>query len=324
MVGLAKVLCGKFGGGLDACRRMLHSSLVCGDTRRMLLKLPGHEKDLGGGLRVHRLLPALARRTVGPFVFLDHFGPLDLEPGMNTDVRPHPHIGLATVTYLFEGAMMHRDSLGSVQRIEPGAINWMSAGRGIVHSERTPPDLRPGRHRLHGLQLWVGLPQAMEETEPSFAHTRADELAAFPHQGAEVRLLVGEAFARRSPVKAASPTIFLSVRLKSGTPFELPALAPELAIYPISDAVMIDGSPLGVHTLGVLGAGQGCRLEAANDCTVVVIGGAPLDGPRYLLWNFVSSEPSRLQRAAEDWRAQRMGVVPGEAEFIPLPENLPT
>ena len=289
----------------------------------MLLKLPGHDKDLGGGLRVSRLLPALARSTVGPFVFLDHFGPIDFEPGMNTDVRPHPHIGLATVTYLFEGALLHRDSLGSVQRIEPGAINWMSAGRGIVHSERTPPDLRLLPHRLHGLQLWVGLPQATEETEPSFAHTPAEQLAAFAHQGAEVRLLVGEGFGRRSPVKAASPTVFLSVRLKSGTPFELPALAPELAVYPISDAVTIDGSPLGVHTLGVLEAGQGCRLEAANDCTVVVIGGAPLDGRRYLLWNFVSSTKLRLQQAAEDWRAQRMGAVPGETEFIPLPENLP-
>jgi redox-sensitive bicupin YhaK (pirin superfamily) len=289
----------------------------------MLLKLPGHDKDLGGGLRVSRLLPALARRTVGPFVFLDHFGPLDFEPGMNTDVRPHPHIGLATVTYLIEGAMVHRDSLGSVQRIEPGAINWMSAGRGIVHSERTPPDLRTRRHRLHGLQLWVGLPQALEETEPTFAHTPAEQLAPFTEQGAEVRVLVGEAFGRRSPVKAASPTIFLSVRLNARAPLVLPALAAELAIYPLSDGITVDAAPLAVHTLGVLENGCGCRLDAASDCTVVVIGGAPLDGARFLLWNFVSSTKSRLQRAAEDWRAQRMGAVAGETEFIPLPENLP-
>src|SRR5580704_12336116 len=240
----------------------------------MLLKLPGHDKDLGGGLRVSRLLPALARRSVGPFVFLDHFGPIDFEPGMNTDVRPHPHIGLATVTYLFEGAMMHRDSLGCVQRIEPGAINWMSAGRGIVHSERTPADLRSVRHRLHGLQLWVGLPQAVEETEPTFAHTPAAQLAAFTNQGAEVRLLVGEALGRRSPVKSASPTLFVSVRLTAHTPFVLPALAPELAVYPLGDGVTVDASPLAVHTLGVLESGQGCRLESAMDCTVVVIGGA--------------------------------------------------
>jgi hypothetical protein len=289
----------------------------------MLLKLPGHDKDLGGGLRVSRLLPAVARSTVGPFVFLDHFGPIDFVPGMNTDVRPHPHIGLATLTYLFEGAVMHRDSLGSVQRIEPGAINWMSAGRGIVHSERTPSDLRSVRHRLHGLQLWVGLPQAMEETEPTFAHVPAEQLPAFTDQGAEVRLLVGEAFERRSPVKAASPTVFLSVRLNARAPFVLPALAPELAVYPLSDGVTVDGSPLAMHTLGVLENARGCRLESALDCTVVVIGGAPLDGPRFLLWNFVSSTKMRLQRAAGDWRAQRMGAVPGETEFIPLPENLP-
>ncbi|HEX3836970.1 MAG TPA: pirin family protein [Steroidobacteraceae bacterium] len=290
----------------------------------MLLKVPGREKDLGGGLRVSRLLPALARRTVGPFVFLDHFGPITFEPGMNTDVRPHPHIGLATVTYLFEGAMLHRDSLGSVQHIEPGAINWMSAGRGIVHSERTPADLRSVRHRLHGLQLWVGLPRAMEETQPTFTHTAAEQLRPFIEQGAEVRALVGEAFGRRSPVKAASATLFLSVRLRAHSPFTLPALAAEVAVYPIGAGIRVDGSALALHTLGVLESGQGCTLEAETDCTVVVIGGAPLDGPRFLMWNFVSSTKSRLQRAAADWRAQRMGAVPGETEFIPLPENLPT
>jgi redox-sensitive bicupin YhaK (pirin superfamily) len=288
----------------------------------MLLKLAGHEKDLGGGLRVSRLLPALTRRTVGPFVFLDHFGPIEFEPGMNIDVRPHPHIGLATVTYLFEGALVHRDSLGSVQRIEPGAINWMSAGRGIVHSERTPPDLQTRRHGVHGLQLWVGLPQALQETAPTFAHTPAAQLAPFSDQGTEVRLLVGEGFGRCSPVKPAAPTIFLALRLKARTPFVLPALAPELAVYPIGGGVTIDGAPLAVHTLGVLEDEHGCRLEAADDCTVVVIGGAALDGPRFLLWNFVSSTKARLQRAADDWRSQRFGVVPGETEYIPLPENL--
>ncbi len=288
----------------------------------MVLRLTGHDKDLGGGLRVHRLLPALMRRTVGPFVFLDHFGPLDFELGMNTDVRPHPHIGLATVTYLFEGAMLHRDSLGSVQRIEPGAINWMSAGRGIVHSERTPEDLRTERHRVHGLQLWVGLPQSLEDSAPTFTHTSAEQLVAFSEQDAEVRLLVGEAFDHRSPVKAASPTTFLSLRLKAHTPFALPALARELAVYPIDASVTVDGSALAVRTLGVLDEGHGCRLEAAEDCVVAVIGGAPLDGPRLLLWNFVASTKSRLRRAADDWREQRMGSVPGDTEFIPLPENL--
>ena len=289
----------------------------------MPLTVAGHEKDLGGGFKVNRLLPAFERRTVGPFVFLDHFGPLEYQPGMNTDVRPHPHIGLATVTYLFEGSMMHRDSLGSVQRIEPGAINWMSAGHGIVHSERTPPELRTVPHRIHGLQLWVGLPQALEDGEPSFAHTPAEQLAPFQVDGAEVRLLVGEAFGRRSPVKSASPTIFLALRLRAGGLFVLPALAAELAVCPIAGSVTLDGSKLAVNTMAVLEDGHGCRLEATEDCTVVVIGGAPLDGPRYLLWNFVSSTKARLQRAADEWSAQRFGQVPGESEFIPLPENLP-
>src|SRR3984957_7549311 len=173
----------------------------------MLLKLPGHDKDLGGGLRVSRLLPALARSTVGPFVFMDHFGPIDFEPGMNTDVRPHPHIGLATVTYLFEGAIMHRDSLGSVQRIEPGAINWMSAGRGIVHSERTPDDLRQRAFDVHGLQLWVALPRDREEDEPSFYHAPAELLPRFTEKGLEVRVLVGSAFGHTSPVKTAWETL---------------------------------------------------------------------------------------------------------------------
>ncbi len=288
----------------------------------MLLKLAGHEKDLGGGFKVNRLLPAFERRTVGPFVFLDHFGPLDIEPGVNTDVRPHPHIGLATVTYLFEGAMVHRDSLGSVQRIEPGAINWMSAGRGIVHSERTPPEIRATHHRMHGLQLWVGLPQALEDSEPGFAHTPAEQLAPFLAQDAEVRLLVGEAFGRRSPVKPASPTIFLVLRLKAKGTFVLPALAPELAVLPIDSEVRVDGSTLAMGTMAVLEDNQGCRLNATDDCTVVVIGGAPLDGPRYLFWNFVASTKSRLQRAADDWSAQRFGRIPGETEFIPLPQNL--
>ena len=289
----------------------------------MPLKLTGHEKDLGGGLKVNRLLPAFERRTVGPFVFLDHFGPIDLAPGTHSDVRPHPHIGLATVSYLFEGALVHRDSLGSVQRIEPGAINWMSAGRGIVHSERAPPELREVRHRMHGLQLWVGLPQALEESEPSFAHTPAEALVPFLVQDAEVRVLVGDAFGRRSPVKSASPTLFLVLRLRANQPFELPALAPELAVYPIDSAITIDGSSLAVHTMAVLESGQGCRLAGNDDCIVVVIGGAPLDGPRYLLWNFVSSSKARLERAADDWTLQRFGTIPGETEFIPLPDNLP-
>ncbi len=218
---------------------------------------------------------------------------------------------------------MHRDSVGSVQRIAPGAINWMSAGRGIVHSERTPEDLRAVSHDLHGLQLWVGLPQSQEESTPTFTHTPAGELAPFHHQGAEVSVLVGEAFGRTSPVKAASPTLFLALRLKAGTSFALPSLAAESAVYPIDADITVDDTALAVHTLGFLQDAGGCRLEAVHDCTVVIIGGAPLEGPRLLLWNFVSSSRARLRQAAEDWREQRMGTVPGDPEFIPWPANLP-
>ncbi|HTV79236.1 MAG TPA: pirin family protein [Steroidobacteraceae bacterium] len=288
-----------------------------------MLKLPGHEKDLGGGLRVSRLLPSFGRRTIGPFVFMDHFGPLIVAPQMNIDVRPHPHIGLATVTYLFDGAIMHRDSLGSAQRIAPGAINWMSAGGGIVHSERTPEDLRAVSHALHGLQLWVGLPQALEESAPRFTHASAEELAAFPMESAEIRVLVGEAFGHASPVEAASPTLFLSLRLRARKPFRLPVLAAEMAVYPVEHDIRVEGTALGVHTLGVLPNTQGHRLDCAEDCTVVVIGGAPLEGPRFLLWNFVSSSKARLRQAAEDWQEQRMPTVAGDPERIPLPRNLP-
>jgi redox-sensitive bicupin YhaK (pirin superfamily) len=243
---------------------------------------------------------------------------------MNVDVRPHPHIGLATVTYLFEGAMMHRDSLGSVQRIEPGAINWMSAGRGIVHSERTPPDLRAVRHRSHGLQLWVGLPQAMEESAPTFSHTPAAQLAPFAEQGSAVSVLVGEGFGRISPVRAASPTLFLMIHLKSNAELCVPVLAPELAVYPLEHAVSVNDAILPARTLGVLEGDRPHVLRSSGDTTVAVIGGAPLDGARILSWNFVSSTKSRIERAAEEWRLQRMGSVPGETDYIPLPDQLPT
>ena len=290
----------------------------------MLVRLAGRERDLGGSFRVQRLLPAVARRTVGPFVFLDHFGPIVFEPEMDIDVRPHPHIGLATVTYLFEGAMNHRDSLGSSRRIEPGAINWMSAGRGIVHSERTPPDLRTARHRVHGLQLWVGLPQTMEDSAPTFSHTPAERLAPFTHQGAEVRLLVGDAFGRTSPVRAASPTLFLVLRLNAGAELTLPALGTELAVYSLDHGVFVNGSPVSERTLCVLADERLCILKATGDGTVVIIGGAPLEGPRLLWWNFVSSTKSRIEQAAADWRAQRLGTIPGETDYIPLPDRLPT
>ncbi len=284
-----------------------------------LLILTPHDKDLGGGFKVRRLLPAAKRRSVGPCVFVDHFGPATERPGEQHDVRPHPHIGLATVTYLFEGAMMHRDSLGSVQEIQPGAINWMTAGRGIVHSERKPERLVDQTFTNHGLQLWAALPQAFEEVEPSFAHTPAAAIPEVDEQGVRVRVLIGEAFGAVSPVRTFAPTLYLDIALAAGTQFELPALAPEMALYTVDGGLSVDGTDVSAHAMVLLPDGQGATLTARADIRLMVIGGDPLDGPRYITWNFVSSRRERILQAGDDWAAQRMGHVPGETEFIPLP-----
>jgi redox-sensitive bicupin YhaK (pirin superfamily) len=284
-----------------------------------LLLLRPHDKDLGGGFKVRRLLPAAKRRTVGPFVFFDHFGPATEQPGNEHDVRPHPHIGLATVTYLFEGAMMHRDSLGVVQEIRPGAINWMTAGRGIVHSERKPEHLLDATYVNHGLQLWAALPQAHEEVEPSFSHTPAEQIPALEVQGVAVRVLVGEAFGVRSPVETFSKTLYLDLQLPAGARFELPALVQEMAVYPIDGGVRLNGEVVPQHTMASLPDGEGSVIEASEAVRIVVIGGEPLDGPRFITWNFVSTRRERILEAGADWAAQRMGHVPGETEFIPLP-----
>ncbi|KRB93878.1 pirin family protein [Duganella sp. Root198D2] len=283
--------------------------------------LKGHEKDLGGGFVVRRYLPAAVKQAVGPFIFFDHFGPVDVPADADHDVRPHPHIGLATVTYLFEGAMEHRDSLGTLQRIEPGAINWMTAGRGIVHSERTPKDLVGVPHRTHGLQLWAALPKAHEEEEPSFAHTPAAAIPEMVVDGAKVRVLIGSAFGHTSPVKTFSQTLYLDVSLKAGQQLALNGLPPEAAIYPVSGSVDIDGAPVPQHSMALLDTSNSQRVTASTDAQFVIIGGEPLDGQRFLFWNFVSSSKERLVQAADDWEAQRFARVPGETEFIPLPKR---
>lgn len=282
--------------------------------------LTGHPKDLGGGFLVRRLLPAAAQRSVGPFIFFDHFGPSLETPGVQHDVRPHPHIGLATVSYLFEGAMLHRDSIGSVQLIEPGAINWMTAGRGVVHSERRPEALREQTYVNHGLQLWVALPREFEEVEASFEHIPAAAIPQAQVGGAMVRVLVGEAFGARSPVRTLSPTLYLDVQLPAGAVLDLPVLAPQQALYVVQGALQVDGQPLPPQQMAVLGM-QAVRLSARETTRLVVIGGAPLDGPRHMWWNFVSSRKERIAQAADDWLAQRLGQVAGETEFIPLPER---
>ena len=283
-------------------------------------QLRARDKDLGGGFTVRRLLPAFPRQAVGPFVFFDHFGPVTTHPGDNHDVRPHPHIGLATVTYLFEGAMMHRDTLGSVQRIEPGAINWMTSGRGIVHSERMPPDLRGQTHVAHGLQLWAALPKAFEEAEPAFIHTPADAIPTVDLPGTRVRVLIGDAFGAKSPVATFAPTLYLDVAMSAGSTLALPSDGNvERAIYSVDNALMIDGTEVPAFTLAVLTPGSAAHVEAPHGARCAIVGGEPLDGPRFIWWNFVSSNKERIERAKDDWTAQRMGQIAGETEWIPLP-----
>jgi len=291
-----------------------------------LVSIRSRNHDLGGGFLVRRLLPAALQRSVGPFVFFDHFGPVTAGPEANHDVRPHPHIGLATVTYLFEGATQHRDSTGAVQRIEPGAINWMTAGRGIVHSERTPDDLRGTTRTSHGLQLWAALPAEHEETAPGFVHTPAAALPEVELDGARARVLVGAAYGARSPVATLSPTLYVDVALAAGAQLDLPEPAGfERALYAID-------APVRLHTVGseatlesgvmaVLPPGA-WRVHADAAARVVLIGGSPI-GERHLWWNFVSTSRERIRRAADDWEAGRFDSVPGETERIPLPERRP-
>ena len=291
-------------------------------TTPVLNILDGHPKDLGGGFVVRRLLPAATRRAVGPFVFFDHFGPVRVTPEAEHDVRPHPHIGLATVTYLFEGAMMHRDSLGSGQLIEPGAVNWMTAGRGIVHSERRPEALRHQTYVNHGLQLWVALPREHEEAEPAFMHTAAADIPEVRQDDAVVRVLVGAAFGAHSPVATFAPTLYLDVQLRAGGRFTLPSLVPEQAVYSVQGDLLLDGQRLSSGCMAVLQPGEHLELSAGVQAVrAVVIGGAPLDGPRHMWWNFVSSRKERIVQAAQAWEAQRFAPVPGETAFIPLPER---
>ena len=285
------------------------------------LRIHGRMTDLAPGLRVRRTLPAQERRSVGPFVFFDEFGPATLAPEVDSDVGGHPHIGLATVTYLFEGRQMHRDSIGSVQLIEPGAVNWMTAGRGIVHSERTHEADR-GRSRLtHGLQLWVALPPALEDCEPAFQHVAAADIPVVDAApGVQVRVLVGSAFDRTSPVRTASETVYLDITMAANTHFTLPPLVPELAVYGVGQDYALDGQAVAAAEMVVLAPGQGAQLSAGNkEVRLVVIGGAPLEQPVRMWWNFVSTQRERMARAADDWLQHRFAPIPGETDRIEAP-----
>ncbi|MBK9071525.1 MAG: pirin family protein [Myxococcales bacterium] len=276
-----------------------------------------------GGFEVGRVLPSAARRMVGPFIFFDHMGPGDFAAGQGIDVRPHPHIGLATVTYLYEGSIFHRDSLGFAQSIEPGAINWMTAGRGIVHSERTAPEARMAARRLHGLQLWLALPLAHEQTAPAFVHYPASALPELEVLGAKVRVLAGHAFGATSPVKTLSPLFYVDAALPSGGALKVPANYTERAAYVAIGRVRCGETIYDAGTMLVFAAGETPTLHAEGGAArIALVGGEPLEGPRLIWWNFVASNAALMDAAKAAWAAQARDAfppVPGETEFIPLP-----
>jgi redox-sensitive bicupin YhaK (pirin superfamily) len=283
--------------------------------------IEGKLHDLGDGFTVRRLLPALPARHVGPLVFFDHMGPATFAAGTGMDVRPHPHIGLATVTWLFEGAIRHRDSLGSLADIRPGEVNWMTAGRGIVHSERTPPDPRRNGQTLHGVQIWVALPQADAEVPPEFHHHQREALPRLRWPGVEAVLIAGNAYGEQSPVKVFGPMFLLEVKLATGAELAWPAGHAERGVFVVDGAVGWGNLSIGPAQMGVQAGSSAPSLKAAQASRVILFGGAPMDGERHLWWNFVASSSKRIEQAKADWQAQAMGKVAGdEDEFIPLPD----
>ncbi len=281
------------------------------------LLIEPRETDLGE-FTVRRSLPARQCRKVGPFVFFDHMGPAEFPPGKGIAVRPHPHIGIATITYLFEGEIMHRDSLGVEQPIRAGAINLMTAGRGIVHSERAGADLDEVS-RLHGIQSWIALPEQDEECEPEFIHYAADELPRITFPGVQATLITGEAFGEQSPVKSYSRTLYLECRLEVGAELSLPDEEQELAVYVVEGGIIIDGARHGPGVMAVACPGKPLLLQADEASRVMVIGGDRL-AERHMFWNFVHSDPDRIEQAKLDWKEGRFPAVPGDDEYIPLPD----
>lgn len=274
-----------------------------------------------GNFEVRRALPTKQQRMVGPFVFFDQMGPGEFLTDAGLDVRPHPHIGLATVTYLFSGRVMHRDSLGTALPIEPGAVNLMTAGRGIAHSERTPTDDRVAPSRLFGIQAWVALPRDAEECAPDFSHHPADSLPIIEGDGARVNLIAGRAYGASSPVPMASEAVYADVSLEPGASLPIDAEHEERALYLVEGRVQIAGDTHDAGRLLVLRPGDRLTVEALAPCRFMLLGGAAMDGPRYIWWNFVSSRRERIEAAKADWQAGRFGAVPGDAEYIPLPES---
>ncbi len=281
------------------------------------LILRPRDKDLGG-FSVRRLLPTAQRKMVGPWIFFDHMGPAEFPAGQGIKVRPHPHVNLATVTYLFDGEILHRDSLGSLQAIRPGDINLMVAGRGIVHSERERPEVTAAPHRLHGLQLWLALPEADEEVEPAFHHYPSADIPALQVDGVALRVMMGSAYGVTSPVRVFADTLYVEAHLQPGQTLAL-AEASERAVYVAQGALRIAGVEVPEHAMAILRPTPGVCVEATRETRLALIGGEPL-GPRFIEWNFVSSRKERIEQAKQDWRERRFPAVPGdEEEFIPLP-----
>jgi len=280
-------------------------------------------RDLGDGFTVRRALPQPQRRMVGPFIFFDQMGPVEMRDGQGLDVRPHPHIGLATVTYLFDGEIMHRDSLGSVQPIRPGELNWMSAGAGITHSERSPDTARHGGSKLFGLQLWVALPADQEESAPSFQHHDAAAIPAGEVDGVTVRQIVGRMDGLVAPVKTLSEMVYAEIAMPPGTRYRISSEQIERAFYLVAGEVTVDGQPFAPSELVILKPHAEIVLASAQGARLVLVGGEPFPEQRYIYWNFVSSRPDRIEQAKQDWRAQNFAAVPGEHEFIPLPPDPP-
>jgi redox-sensitive bicupin YhaK (pirin superfamily) len=277
-----------------------------------------------GGFKVHRTLPHRERTTIGPFIFFDQMGPARLDPGGGIDVRPHPHINLATVTYLFAGAIDHRDSLGTFATIAPGAVNLMTAGSGITHSERSPAALRAGGPELSGIQTWLALPTAKEEIDPTFEHVAKERLPVVEADGARARVVMGSLWDETSPVTCHSPTIYADIHLAPGGAMPIDPEAEERGLYVARGEASLDGVPLAPSTLYVLRPGIRAALRSERGAQVMLCGGAPLDGPRHVFWNFVSSSRERIQQAKEDWKSGRFALPPDDHdEFIPLPE-IPT
>jgi redox-sensitive bicupin YhaK (pirin superfamily) len=286
-----------------------------------MITIKGNPRDLGDGFHVSRILPSSARRTVGPFVFFDYFGPVKFAPRKGIDVRPHPHVGLATVTYLFEGSQMHRDTLGSVQEIHPGDVNWMTAGRGIAHSERTGPETRARGHSIHGIQSWIGLPTKDEEAAPSFQNVASHDLPSLTRDGVTMKIIAGKAFGLASPVRTFSDMFYVDMKLDDRASFEMSDEHEERALFVVCGSAVVDGIAHGDGAMLVLDPKEKATIAAKGITRVMLLGGAPLDGPRHLWWNFVSSSRERIERAKSDWKEGRFGKIPGDdVEFIPLPD----